>query len=430
MDLVIRRASVAGHERPVDIAVRGERIVRVGAVDERGAEEFDAAGRLVTPALVEPHIHLDAVLTVGEPRHNRSGSLFEGIEIWGERVRSLTVADVKRRAGTVIKWLLVHGVTAVRAHVDVCDPALTALRALLELRDAWRDVVTLQIVAFPQQGIYSFPEGEALMVRALEMGADVVGGIPHFEWTREYGERDVKTALALASTYNRPADLHCDETDDEQSRFLELVAAETIRLGLQGRVTASHTTAMHSYNNAYADRLIRLLRQAAVNVITNPLDNSVLQGRFDSYPIRRGFTRVKPLLASGVNVAIGHDSVMDPWYPLGIGDPLQACFVMVHYGQMSGTDELRTMLDFVTTRAARCLGLGEYGLAEGARADLVLFDARTPTDAVRTLASRLVVVSRGRVVARTSPARSVLDLDGREETITFDRDMGGSRRPP
>ena len=236
--------------------------------------------------------------------------------------------------------------------MDVCDPALTAVRALLQVREAWRGVIDIQLVAFPQQGIHSFPDGEKLMVEALELGVDVVGGIPHYEWTREYGERDVKTALALAARYGRPADLHCDETDDDQSRFLEVLAAETIRLGLQGRVTASHTTAMHSYNNAYAYKLIRLARAAGLHFVTNPLDNSVLQGRFDSYPVRRGFTRVKELLRAGVNVAFGHDSIMDPWYPLGVGDPVQSCFVMVHYGHMSGHDELAQMLDFVTTRAA------------------------------------------------------------------------------
>ena len=255
-------------------------------------------------------------------------------------MKSLTAADVERRAGAALRWLLAHGVTHLRAHVDVCDPSLTAVRALLAVRAAWRGVIDIQLVAFPQQGIYSFPDGEKLMVEALELGVDVVGGIPHYEWTREYGERDVKTALALAARYGRPADLHCDETDDDQSRFLEVLAAETIRLGLQGRVTASHTTAMHSYNNAYADRVIRLARAAGLHMVTNPLDNSVLQGRFDGYPIRRGFTRVKELLRAGVNVVIGHDSIMDPWYPLGVGDPVQACFVMVHYGQMSGHDEL------------------------------------------------------------------------------------------
>ncbi len=422
MDLVIRNASVVGLDGPVDIGVLGGRIARMErGLSERAEVEIDAAGGLVTPGLVEPHVHLDAVLTEGEPRHNRGGSLFEGIEIWGERVRSLTREDVLRRGDTAVRWMLAHGVTHVRAHVDVCDPSLTALRALRELRESWRGVVSIQLVAFPQQGIYSFPGGEQLMVEALELGADVVGGIPHYEWTREYGERDVKTVLELAARYGRPADLHCDETDDPQSRFLEVVAAETIRLGLEGRVTASHTTAMHSYNNAYADRLIRLVRAAGIHMVTNPLDNSVLQGRFDSYPIRRGFTRVKELLRAGVNVAIGHDSIMDPWYPLGVGDPVQACFVMVHYGQMSGHEELASMLDFVTTRAARCLGIDDYGLREGGPANLVLFDASTVVDAVRTLAARTAVISRGRLVARTTPARTVLELAGRATPVTFRR---------
>lgn len=420
MSLIVRNARVPGFDAPVDVAVHGERIARIGASrPERADVEIDADGCLVTPALVEPHLHLDAVLTEGQPRHNRSGSLFEGIEIWGERVPSLTVDDVTRRAETALRWLLAHGVTRLRAHVDVCDPTLTAVRALLAVRAAWRETIDIQLVAFPQQGIYSFPDGEQLMVEALELGVDVVGGIPHYEWTREYGERDVKTALALAVRYGRPADLHCDETDDEHSRFLEVLAAETIRLGLQGRVTASHTTAMHSYNNAYADRLIRLVRTAGIHVVSNPLDNSVLQGRFDTYPVRRGHTRVKELLRAGVNVALGHDSIMDPWYPLGVGDPVQSCFVMVHYGQMSGHEELATLLDFVTVRAARCLGVEDYGLAEGRRADLVVWDAPTAVDAVRTLAPRRAVIARGRLVARTEPRRTTVTVNGRDETVTF-----------
>ena len=420
MDLIIRRAVIQGQQGAHDIGVRGSRIAAIApSLPEHAPVEIDAAGDLVTPGLVETHIHLDAALTVGQPRHNRTGSLFEGIEIWGERVRTLTAADVKARATTTLKWMLAHGVTYVRTHVDVCDPNLVALRALLEVREEVADRITLQIVAFPQQGIYSFPDGEQLLARALELGADVVGGIPHYEWTREYGERDVRTALRLAADYGRPADLHCDETDDDQSRFLELVAAETIRLGLQGRVTASHTTAMHSYNNAYAYRLLRWIRGAGLHFVTNPLDNSVLQGRFDSYPIRRGFTRVKELLANGINVCIGHDSIMDPWYPLGVGDPLQSCFVMVHYGQMSGRDELDTLLEMVTTRAAACVGAEEYGLAVGKRADLVVFDAPTPADAVRTLAARRYVVSQGRVVAETQPERARVRWDGREEAVRF-----------
>jgi cytosine deaminase len=419
VDLVIRRATTVDGD-VVDVGVVGDRIARVApALPARAPVEIDAAGGLVTPSLVEIHIHLDAALTVGEPRYNQTGSLFEGIEIWSERVKTLSADDVKRRADRAIRWMLAHGVTAIRTHVDVCDPRLVALQALLEVREAWRDVVTIQLVAFPQQGIYAFPDGEALLTRALALGADVVGGIPHYEWTREDGERDVKTALRLAAAHGRRADLHCDETDDDQSRFLELVAAETIRLGLQGRVTASHTTAMHSYNNAYAYRLMRWMRHAGVHIVTNPLDNAVLQGRFDGYPVRRGYTRVKELLANGINVALGHDSIMDPWYPLGVGDPIQACFVMVHYGHMSGYHEFRTLLEMVTTRAAACFGLSDYGLAEGKRADLVVFAAPTPMDVIRTLSPRLAVISGGRLVARTTPARTEVLLGGRAEPVTF-----------
>jgi cytosine deaminase len=422
VDVIVRRAATLGTQSLVDIGIRGGRIARVApTLPDRGAEEIEADGRLVTPSLIETHIHLDAALTVGEPRYNTTGSLFEGIEIWSDRVRSLSHEDVTRRAHQAVKWMLACGVTHIRTHVDVCDPNLTAVRALAQVRDAWRGIVTVQIVAFPQQGMYSFPNGEDLLVQALGLGADVVGGIPHYEWTREYGERDVRTALRLAAERGLQADLHCDETDDEQSRFLELVAAETVRLGLQGRVTASHTTAMHSYNNAYAYRLIRWMRHAGVHVITNPLDNAVLQGRFDGYPVRRGFTRVKELLASGINVAIGHDSIMDPWYPLGVGDPIQACFVMAHYGHMSGYQEFQTLLEMVTTRAAACFGLTDYGLAEGCAADLVVFDATTPMDVIRLIAPRTAVISRGRVVARTTPARAELLLAGGPEAVSFRR---------
>ena len=420
MDLVVRRARLTGGAEPVDLAVQDARIALLApSLDVRGRVELDADGRLVTPSLVEPHIHLDAVLTVGQPRYNQSGSLFEGIEIWAERVRSLTHEDVKHRAHQALRWMLVHGVTHVRTHVDVCDPSLTALRALLEVKREVAPTVQVQIVAFPQQGIYSFPDGERLVQEAVRLGADVVGGIPHYEWTREYGERDVKFALKLAAEQGLLADLHCDETDDDQSRFLEVLCAETIRLGLQGRVTASHTTAMHSYNNAYAYRLLRWIRHAGVHFITNPLDNAVLQGRFDAYPVRRGYTRIKELLANGINVAVGHDSIMDPWYPLGVGDPLQAAFVLVHYGHMSGYEEIRELVRMVTTRAARCLGLEDHRIEPGAPANFVVFDATSEFDAIRTLAPRRWVVAGGRVVARTDPSRSFVRLDGGEEEVTF-----------
>ena len=421
LDLLISNARLPRSTSPTRVAIEGGRIVAMPAGREApdARERIDAGGNLLTPALVEPHIHLDAVLTVGQPRHNLSGSLFEGIAIWGERVKELNAADVKRRVSQVLRWQVANGVLFVRSHVDVCDPRLTALRALLEVKHEFADRITLQLVAFPQQGIQSFPNGEALMRQAVELGADVVGAIPHFELTREYGEQSVKFAVALAHEFNRQVDIHCDETDDEHSRFLEVLAAETIRLNLQGRVTASHTTAMHSYNNAYAGRLIVNVRRAGLHMVTNPLDNAVLQGRFDHYPIRRGHTRIKELLAAGVTVCLGHDSVMDPWYPLGKADPLQAAFVLAHYGQMSGYEEIRTLIDMITVNGARTLGLTDYGLEPGCRADLVLFDAPTEGDAVRLIAPRRLVIRAGRVVARTESARQFVTWDGREEPVDF-----------
>src|SRR5882672_1255581 len=416
LDLLLRGARLPGESTSREIGIRDGRIA---PAEPEARQVVDLGGALVTPALVEPHIHLDAVLTVGEPRHNQTGSLFEGIAIWGERVKTLTVDDVKRRVRTVLRWQLANGVQFVRSHVDVCDPELRAVRALLELREEIGDQMTLQLVAFPQQGIMSFDGGEELMRKAIDMGVDVVGAIPHFELTREYGERSIKFAFDLASEKGLRVDIHCDETDDDQSRFVEVMAAETIRLGMQGRVTASHTTAMHSYNNAYAYRLINNLKRAQMHMITNPLDNSTLQGRFDSYPIRRGHTRVKELLAAGINVCIGHDSVMDPWYPLGYGDPMQAAAIFAHYGQMSGYSELQTLIDMITINGARALALTDYGLEPGCLADLVVFDAPSEMDAIRLVAPRRAVIRAGEIVAHTVPAQHTVVWDGREEKVDF-----------
>jgi len=416
LDLLLTGARVPGSVELCDLGVRDGRFV---AAEPQAKQVVALDGALVTPALVEPHIHLDAVLTVGEPRFNLSGSLFEGIAIWGERVRSLTVADVKARVRKVLRWQLANGVQHVRSHVDVCDPELRALTALAELRAEVGDQLELQLVAFPQQGIFSFEDGPELMRKAVAMGADVVGGIPHFELTREMGVESVKFSFALAAEHGLRVDIHCDETDDDHSRFVEVMAAETIRLGMAGRVTASHTTAMHSYNNAYAFRVINNIARAGMHMVTNPLDNSVLQGRFDAYPIRRGHTRVKELMAAGVNVCIGHDSVMDPWYPLGYGDPLQAAFVLAHYGHMSGAEELNRLIDMITVNPAQALGLQGYGLDEGAPANLVVFDAPTEMDALRLLPRRRLVVRRGAIVARTEPGRTTVVWDGQEEPVDF-----------
>jgi cytosine deaminase len=400
---------------------RGDLGIDDGVFVEPGpaAETRDLGGRLVTPPLVEPHIHLDAALTVGQPRPNASGTLFEGIAIWAERVRDLSVEDVKHRARQVLRWQLAHGVQHVRSHVDVCDPELRALRALVELRAEARGMVDLQLVAFPQQGILSFDGGADLMRTAVELGADVVGAIPHYELTREDGVESVRFAMALAEEHGLRVDIHCDETDDEHSRFVEVMAAETIRRSMSGRVTASHTTAMHSYNAAYASRLIANIARAGLHMVTNPLDNAVLQGRFDIGPVRRGHTRVKQLLEAGVNVAIGHDSVLDPWYPLGHGDPLQAAFVLAHLGQLSGDAELRTLIDMITVAPAAALGVADYGLDLGNPADLVVFEARSEAEALRLQRPRNLVLRAGRIVAATDPARSTVTWHGTAEEIDF-----------
>jgi cytosine deaminase len=409
IDLLLRNTSAG------DLGVDGGVLVAPGPA----RETRDLGGRLVTPPLVEPHIHLDAVLTVGQPRPNVSGSLFEGIAIWAERVTELTAEDVKHRVRQVLRWQLACGVQHVRSHVDVCDPSLRALRALVELRDEVRDLIDLQLVAFPQQGILGFDGGRELMRAAVAAGADVVGAIPHYELTREDGVESVRFAMALAEEHGLRVDIHCDETDDEHSRFVETMAAETIRRGMSGRVTASHTTAMHSYNAAYASRLIANIARAGLHMVTNPLDNAVLQGRFDQGPVRRGHTRVKQLLEAGVNVAIGHDSVMDPWYPLGFGDPLQAAFVLAHLGHMSGDRELATLIDMITVAPAAALGIEGYGLHPGSPADLVVFDARSPAEALRLQRPRHLVLRAGKVIAETEPARTTVRWHGRAEEVDF-----------
>ncbi|MFZ0215840.1 MAG: cytosine deaminase [Candidatus Dormiibacterota bacterium] len=416
LDLLLRNARVVGESTLRDLGIADGRLV---APEAEARRTIELEGDLVTPPLVEPHIHLDAALTAGQPRHNESGSLFEGIAIWGERVKDLSVEETKERVRRVLRWQLANGVQHVRSHVDVCHPDLRALRALVEVREEAAGQMDLQLVAFPQQGILSFDGGAELMRRAVRLGADVVGAIPHFELTREMGVESVRFAFELAAEHGLRVDVHCDETDDEQSRFTEVMAAETIRLGLQGRVTASHTTAMHSYNNAYAGRLITNVARAGMHVVTNPLDNAVLQGRFDSYPIRRGHTRIKELQQAGVTVAIGHDSVMDPWYPLGIGDPLQAAFVLAHLGQMTGRGEIARLFEMITTDPARVLGVEGYGLREGGPASLVAFAAPTEHDTLRLQPRRRLVLRRGEVVAETQPARTTVRWDGREEEVSY-----------
>jgi cytosine deaminase len=417
-DLLIRHARLHRREGLVDIAIEAGRFAKIvpDLATASAAREIDAEGRLLSPPFIDSHVHLDAVLTVGKPRYNVSGTLLEGIQIWSERKPDLSIEDVKKRALTAIGWEVAQGTLYIRSHVDVCDPELTALRALLEVREEVRDICDLQLVAFPQDGILSFPNGRELMRRALELGCDLVGGIPHYEWSNEMGIEDVHYVFELAREFNRDIDCHCDETDDPHSRFTEVMAADTLQQGWQGRVTASHCTAMHSYNDAYAFKLLRLLARARMNVVANPFDNVVLQGRFDTYPKRRGIARVKELLAAGVNVSLGHDSIMDPWFPLGRGDMLAAAQLALFLCHMSGYEEIRDVLDLITTNAARTLRIQDrYGIQEGKPADFLLLDAPNAFEALRLLPPRLFVFKGGHEVARTTPGRSILKRAGDEQ---------------
>src|SRR5437763_3983925 len=422
-DLIIRHAQLHRGKVSKDIAVKDGHFARIASdITESAAREINAAGHLVSPPFIDAHVHLDAVLTVGQPRYNATGTLLEGIQIWGERKPSLTHEDVKRRALEEIRWEVAQGTLHIRSHVDICDPALIALKALIEVREEVRDICELQLVAFPQDGIMSFPNGRELMRKAMELGWDIVGGIPHYEATRDMGVEDVHYAFALAREFNRDIDCHCDETDDPHSRFTEVMAADTLEQGWQGRVTASHCTAMHSYDNAYAFKLLRLLARAQVTVVANPFDNVILQGRFDTYPKRRGITRVKELLAAGVNVALGHDSVMDPWFPLGRGDMLAAAQLALFLCHMSGYEEINDVLDLITTRAAKALRITDrYGIEEGKPADFLVVDAPSAFEALRLLPARLHVFKQGREVASTLPASSIVKRQGDDEgkAVTF-----------
>ena len=369
--------------------------------DAAGSDGLDAAGRLVIPPLVEPHIHLDAALTAGEPRWNLSGTLFEGIERWAERKALVTSEDTKSRAYRTIRMLAAHGIQHVRTHVDVTEPGLATLKAMLEVRDEARALVDLQIVAFPQEGIESFANGRALMEQAVEMGADVVGGIPHFENTRDQGVSSLHFLMDLAERHERLVDVHCDETDDPQSRFLEVLAELTRVKGMGAHVTASHTTAMGSYDNAYCFKLFRLLKQAGLSFISCPTESIHLQGRFDSYPKRRGLTRVPELDRAGLNVCFAQDSIVDPWYPLGNGNLLRILDAGLHICHMLGYEDLQRALDFVTDHGARALALGErYGLEVGRPANLVLLSAASDDEVLRTQGHALVSIRHGRPIMR------------------------------
>ncbi|MFC4277565.1 amidohydrolase family protein [Achromobacter aloeverae] len=420
VDCLLKNCHLPDGRTGVDIAISGGRIAAIGpALDISAGHTIDAAGQLVSPPFVDAHFHMDSTLSYGQPRVNASGTLLEGIALWGELKPLLTQDALVERALAYCDWAVAKGLLAIRSHVDVCDPRLLAAEALLHVRERVRPYLDLQLVAFPQDGVLRAPGALDNLKRALDMGVDVVGGIPHFERTMQDGAESVRVLCELAAERGLRVDMHCDESDDPLSRHIETLAYHTQRLGLQGRVTGSHLTSMHSMDNYYASKLIPLIAEAGVAAIANPLINITLQGRHDSYPRRRGMTRVPELLAAGVPVAFGHDCVMDPWYGLGSGDMLEVAHMGLHVAQMTGQDAMRACFHAVTDTPARILGLDDTGLDVGKRADLVLLQARDPVEALRLRATRLMVMRAGKVVASTPPATATLHLDGRPEAVSF-----------
>lgn len=420
LDLLLKHCQLPDGRKNVDIGVQGGRIAAMQtALQAQAHEVFDCAGQLVTSPFVDAHFHMDSTLTYGQPRINQSGTLLEGIALWGELKPTLAQDAIVARALSYCDWAVARGLLAIRSHVDISDDRLLAVEALLQVKQTVAPYLDLQLVAFPQDGALRSPTALQNLQRALDMGVDVVGGIPHFERTAQQGAESIQVLTEIAAQRGLRVDMHCDESDDPHSRHIETLAYHAQRLGMQGRVAGSHLTSMHSMDNYYVSKLIPLICEAGVAAIANPLINITLQGRHDTYPKRRGMTRVPELLAAGVEVAFGHDCVMDPWYSLGSGDMLEVAHMGLHVAQMTGQAAMRQCFDAVTQAPARILGLEGYGLDVGCHADLVLLQARDPVEAIRLRSQRLAVWRRGQLVASAPPAVTTLHLPGRPSQQTF-----------
>ncbi len=419
--MLIKNATLPDGRTGIDLLVQGGRIAALGPnlAAPEGVPVVQADGQLLSPPFVDPHFHMDATLSYGLPRVNASGTLLEGIALWGELKPQLTQEALVERALQYCDWAVARGLLAIRSHVDVCDDRLLAVEALLHVREKVKPWLDLQLVAFPQDGVLRTPSALANLKRALDLGVDVVGGIPHFERTMADGAESVRVLCEIAAERGLRVDMHCDESDDPLSRHVETLAFHAQRLGLQGRVTGSHLTSMHSMDNYYVSKLLPLMREAGLHAVANPLINITLQGRHDTYPKRRGMTRVPELLAAGINVGFGHDCVMDPWYSLGSGDMLEVAAMGLHVAQMTSQAQMRQCFDAVTVNSARILGLADYGLEVGKSADFVLLQAGDPVEAIRLRATRLLVVRRGQVLACAAPAKSVMSLPGRPVSVDF-----------
>ncbi|MDR9771840.1 amidohydrolase family protein [Rhizobium hidalgonense] len=417
-DLIVRNANLPDGRTGIDIGIEGDRIIAVERdLQAQAGEEIDATGRLVSPPFVDPHFHMDATLSLGLPRMNVSGTLLEGIALWGELRPIVTKEELVDRALRYCDLAVTQGLLFIRSHVDTSDARLVTVEAMIEVREKVAPYIDLQLVAFPQDGYYRSPGAIDALSRALDMGVDIVGGIPHFERTMGEGTASVEALCRIAADRGLPVDMHCDETDDPLSRHIETLAAQTIRFGLQGRVAGSHLTSMHSMDNYYVSKLIPLMAEARINVIPNPLINIMLQGRHDTYPKRRGMTRVRELMDAGLNVSFGHDCVMDPWYSMGSGDMLEVGHMAIHVAQMAGIDDKKKIFDALTVNSAKTMGLAGYGLEKGCNADLVILQASDTLEALRLKPNRLAVIRRGKVIARSAPRIGELFLNGRPARI-------------
>jgi cytosine deaminase len=420
MDLIIRNANLPDGRIGIDIGIKDGKIAALEvALTAKAQKEIDASGYLVSPPFVDAHFHMDATLSLGQPRLNQSGTLLEGIALWGELKPHLTVETIKERALRYCDLAVARGLLAIRSHVDICDPRLLAVDALLEVRKQVAPYLDLQLVAFPQDGYLRDAGAAKLMETALDRGVDVVGGIPHFERTMDEGKKSVEVLCRIAAERGLRVDMHCDESDDPNSRHIETLTAETVRHGLQDRVTGSHLTSMHSMDNYYVSKLLPLMAEAEMNVVSNPLINITLQGRHDTYPKRRGMTRVPELMDAGVKVAFGHDCVMDPWYSLGSADMLEVASMGLHVAQLTGVEQMKSCFRAVTEIPAAILGLEGYGLEIGCNADLVILQAADPVEALRLKANRLFVIRRGRIISSSAPVEAELNLPGRPKTQNY-----------
>ena len=420
-DLIVKNASLANGDSGVDIGCEGDIITAIEKdLAAEAGQIIDACGNLVSPPFVDPHFHMDATLSLGTPRMNVSGTLLEGISLWGELKPIQSVEQIFERAMRYCDLAISMGLGAIRSHVDICDDTLKGVEALLEVQKQVSTYLDLQLVAFPQDGVFRDPTALTNLNRALDMGVSIVGGIPHFERTMEEGANSVRALCEIAAKRGLMVDMHCDESDDPHSRHIETLAFETQRLGLQGRVAGSHLTSMHSMDNYYVSKLIPLIAEAGVHAIPNPLINIMLQGRHDSYPKRRGQTRVRELRDAGITVGFGSDCVMDPWYSLGKADMLDVAFMGLHVGQLSSRADMRWCFDAVTKNSAEIMGLEKYGVDVGNFADLVILQAKDPIEAIRLRPTRLSVIRRGKLIAQTTPSVSTLYMSDRPDRLKPD----------